>query len=159
MMAKALLSADYCGAESRRPPTMRALFSPPIASKLFLKPAAHFRIADRLASALDVAALSGRLVENMVGRLDQMRRFKLAQKIARADQVDAFIDNRAAAFEIRVLKKQKGARLRIGAQKPLQRLDRGLFAKAAYRAAFVEAALLVDGRYRWERSALYRDGR
>jgi hypothetical protein len=53
---------------------------PRIAPKMPLKPFARFRVADRLALTLDVAALSSGAIEDVIGRLDQAHRFKLPQK-------------------------------------------------------------------------------
>jgi hypothetical protein len=42
-------------------------YKPLIAPKMVLKPFAGFKIADRLALALDVAALSSGPIENVIG--------------------------------------------------------------------------------------------
>jgi hypothetical protein len=76
-----------------------------IAPKMVLKPFAGFKIADRLALPLDVAALSSGPIEDVIGRLDQARRFKLSQEIASADEIDAFVDDSAPALDVGVLKK------------------------------------------------------
>ena len=111
---------------------------------MLLKPLARFKVADRVALALNVATLSRRLIENTIGGLDQTARLELPQKIARADQIGALIDDGAPALDVGIFEKQKRASLRVRAQKSVQRLDRGLLAKAANRTAFVQAALLVD---------------
>ena len=61
--------------------------------------------ADRLALPLDVAALSSGPIEDVIGRLDQARRFKLPQEIASAGEIDAFVDDSAPALDVGVLKK------------------------------------------------------
>jgi hypothetical protein len=98
---------------------------PRIAPKLLLKPFAGFKVADRLALAFDVAALSGGPIKDGIGRLDQTGRFKLSQKIASADEIDPFVNDGAAPLDVGVLEKQKRPRLCVGAEKSLQRLDRG----------------------------------
>ena len=111
-----------------------------IAPKMVLKPFAAFKIADRFALTPDVAALNGGPIEDVIGRLDQARRFKFPQEIAGADEIDAFADDGAPALDVGVLKKQKRPRVGVGAEKSLQRLDRGLLAKSSNRAALLSGA-------------------
>jgi len=78
---------------------------PLIAPKMVLKPLAGFKIADRLALTLDVAALSSGAIKDVIGRLNQARRFKLPQEIASADEIDAFADDSAPPLDVGVLEK------------------------------------------------------
>lgn len=94
----------------------------------------------------NIAALGGGLVENVVGRLNQSRAFKFAQKIAGADQADPLIDHGAALPDIAVFEQEQGLRGKIAPQKSFHRFYRGLFAKATNGAAFLQAALLVNAR-------------
>jgi hypothetical protein len=57
----------------------------------------------------DIAAARGGLVEDVIGRLDEARRFQLAQKILGADQTDALIDDGAPPLDVAVLEQQEAS--------------------------------------------------
>jgi hypothetical protein len=66
----------------------------------------------------------------------------------RCYEAHALIDDGTAPLDSCVLEQQQRLRNGLGAQETLQRLDRGLFAKAADRVPFLEPALLVDADVR-----------
>src|ERR1700730_4541251 len=72
---------------------------PSSTTKLFSQTLARCGLFPRLSLTLDIAALRGGLIEDVVRRLDQSCRLKLAQEIACAYQADAFLDDRATLFD------------------------------------------------------------
>jgi hypothetical protein len=98
--------------------------------------------------ALDVTAVGGGLIEDVIARLNQPRSFELTQKIAGADQTCPFIDNGAPFHDIAVLEQQQCFRGGIEAKEPLQGFNGRLPTHTPSRSAFFEAALLIDGNIR-----------
>jgi len=101
------------------------------ALKLATKPAPSIVIARHLMLPLHISTASGCLLQDVVGRLDQVRRLEFPQKITGADEAHPVVNDRPPPRDVRILEEQKRFGVRIAAQKALQNLERCLLAKRA----------------------------